>query len=450
MVITQSRREPGASAAPASRAAERDPAVDLARAGCVLAVVTLHALMVGVSVREGHAVFENASEGAWWIVPVSWTLQVMPLFFVIGGFSAATAYRRARGRGMTGAEYAAGRVRRLLLPAVCTIAAVGAALAAMSWAGVPGDLLAVAGYRYGQPLWFLAVFLGCQALVPLVLAWHERAPRRALIALASAAIAIDLWRETSGVEAIGCLNLAFVWLVLQQLGFVLADGTVDALPRRTRAAAAAGAVALLALTVAAGIHSADLVAALNPPTTALLLVGVAHTALFSLLRARLRMWSASRGLAVFSRFVNRRAMTVYLWHMPVLLAMAGTTALLSLGTGAALPVPGGAMWWATRPGWLGVAFVLTGGIALLLAPLESRPFGPATLSPGRVAGSVLVGLAALVLLLTVAATPMSAAAAALLLSAALRLTGDGSSRRPSISPGRALRRAPVAVPGRRR
>ena len=80
----------------------RDSAVDLVRAGCVIAVILLHSLMVGVTVTAQGPVFENAGDSGWWLTPVSWLLQVMPLFFVIGGFSGSIALRRSRTRGGDG------------------------------------------------------------------------------------------------------------------------------------------------------------------------------------------------------------------------------------------------------------------------------------------------------------------------------------------------------------
>src|SRR5699024_6426045 len=96
----------------------RDRVVDLVRAACLVTVVALHALMVGVSLGPAGPVFENAAEGRAWFVPLTWVLQIMPLFFIVGGFSTRLGYRSARMRGVTPAGFVAGRMRRLLAPAV--------------------------------------------------------------------------------------------------------------------------------------------------------------------------------------------------------------------------------------------------------------------------------------------------------------------------------------------
>jgi hypothetical protein len=409
----------------------RDRAVDLVRVGCITGVVVLHAMMVGVAVTAGGPSFVNASDGTAWIIPLSWLLQVMPLFFVIGGFSGATAFRRARLRGQGGAYFVAGRIHRLLRPALVTIGTAGALLGLLASAGVPADLLALAGFRFAQPLWFLGVFLVCQALLPTLLRLHERAPTRTIAALAGAAVVVDVIRIGTDIEAFGFVNLAFVWLALQQLGFFLADGRIDALSRRTRILCAAGAVTALGTSFVAGVHSADLVANINPPTTALLLVGVAHTALFSLLRGPLERLSARRAPALAVAAVTPRAMTVYLWHMPVLLCLAGLTAAGAMVTGVPLPVIDSTWWWITRPAWLGVALAATVLVAWPLARIEAAPSPARSRSAGRIGLATAAGTAAVVLLLVTGTTVFTAAVAAALLVAALRLA-RASWRKPPL------------------
>lgn len=410
------------TAAPAHpRPASRDTAIDFVRALCVLGVVVLHAIMVGVTVTETGPLFENASDGTAWIAPLSWLLQVMPLFFVIGGFSGFLAYRRLHERGGSAVDFVAGRVHRLLRPAMYVVAVVALALAALTVAGVPAELIATAGFRYGQPLWFLGVFLLCQALLPWLVSAHRKAPLRTIGALALAAVVVDVLRAATGIEGLGFLNLAFVWLTLQQLGFFLADGTIDALSPKTRGAAGLGALLLLAATFLTGIYSPDLIANINPPTTALLLVGVAHTSLLSLHRARLDRFSRRPLVAGFTRFVTLRAMTIYLWHMPVLLLMAGATAAFALSTGVALPVLNSADWWAGRPLWLAATLALTALAAVAFSRFEMQSPPVATASTHRLVLGTLSGLVGIVLLLVLGTSVATAVIAIALIAGALRM-----------------------------
>ncbi|PRB15534.1 acyltransferase [Microbacterium sp. MYb62] len=423
------------TAAPAApRRASRDTGIDFLRALCVLGVVLLHAIMVGVTVTDAGPVFDNASDGTGWIAPLSWLLQVMPLFFVIGGFSGLLAYRRMQQRGGTAVGFVAGRVHRLLRPAVFTIAIVGVGLALLTVFGVPAELIATAGFRYGQPLWFLGVFLLCQALLPLLAAAHERAPYRTIGILALAALAVDVLRAATGLEGLGFLNLAFVWMALQQLGFFLADGRIDRLSRRVRASAGVAALLLLVVTFATGVYSPDLIANINPPTAALLLVGVAHTSLLSLHRGRLERFSRRRSVAAFTDFVTVRTMTIYLWHMPVLLLMAGATAVYALTTGAVLPALDSTDWWAARPLWLATAVALTALVAVAFTRFESHPAPHATASRRRLVAGALSGLLGVVLLLVLGTSVATALIAVALLLTALRLASQETNA-PSAAAG---------------
>lgn len=399
----------------------RDSGIDLLRAVCVVGVVLLHALMVGVTVVDGGPVFANASEGTWWIVPVSWALQVMPLFFLIGGFSGYIAVQRSQARGANASDFVAARVHRLLRPALIAIAIVGATLAALGAAGIPADIIGIAGFRYSQPLWFLGVFLGCQALLPALAKAHARRPLTTVALLVAASVVVDAARATTGIEGLGFVNLAFVWLALQQIGFFLADGSIDRLPAAVRTIA--GAVALTALigTFASGVYSPDLIANINPPTAALLLVGVVHLSIVSLLRGRIEELSRRRPVAAFSAFVNRRTMTIYLWHMPVLLAMAGIAAAVSRVTGFALPEPSSLAWWLSRPLWLAVALALTAVMAVALARIEMRAAPRPTDSSRRTAVAAVIGIASVVLLLAAGTTALTAALSVAAMMLSLRL-----------------------------
>lgn len=425
----RSRPAPATGSSPVP-SGSRDTGIDLVRACCIVGVVVLHAMMVGVTVTSAGPLFENASDGTAWIAPLSWVLQVMPLFFVIGGFAGLLAFRRQRSRGVPASAFVAARLHRLLLPAVVTIGCVGAALAMLTLAGVPADLVATAGFRFGQPLWFLGVFLLCQALLPALAAAHERAPIRSIASLATAAVLVDVLRAATGVDALGFLNLVLVWTALQQLGFFLADGSIGALSRRVRALAGVGAVVVLVVTWWTGVYSSDLIANINPPTAALLLVGVAHTALLSLLRDRLTRLSRRPRVAAVTAFVTTRAMTIYLWHMPVLLAMAGASALFALTTGIALPAPDSLGWWLGRPLWLALALTLTALVATVFARVEAVPSPVATGARRRLAIAVLLGLGAIVALLVVGTSVLTAALAVVLILTALVLSAEaGADRR---------------------
>jgi len=62
-----------------------------------------------------------------------------------------------RSRGATPADYVGARLERLVRPAIALVVVVAGGLVALSLAGLPAEVVATAGFRIGQPLWFLGV-----------------------------------------------------------------------------------------------------------------------------------------------------------------------------------------------------------------------------------------------------------------------------------------------------
>lgn len=406
------------STAPGGRA-PRDGSVDAVRAILLGIVVALHAIMVGVSVApDGTPLLRNAMEGWDGFGPITWVAQIMPLFFVLGGFASFTQWTRLQTRGTTAGSYVAGRMRRLLVPAVGAVTAAALFLAVLAVVGVPADVVATAGFRIGQPLWFLGVYVGCTALVPLMVRLHRSHPLRTYAVLAAGAIAVDIVRGATGIAPIGLLNMAFIWLLLQQIGFALAEGRFDRLRPRTLVPVAAAAVVGIAVLMLSGAAPADLISALNPPMTVLVLVGVVQTAVFLLLRPRLRVWAARPRPAAAIGWVNARAMTIYAWHMLVVVALAGALLLLPM----ALPAPLSSEWWLGRPLWiLAVAAAVLALVAVVGRQEAQREQGIAPAPAWRGALAAILGMAGVVTVLAMGSLPSAWVVAAGLVALAVRI-----------------------------
>ncbi|GAA1757925.1 acyltransferase family protein [Agromyces humatus] len=425
MVITHTPgRGAEASAGQRTRVA-RDSSVDAIRIALLVIVFALHAMMCGVSVGAAGPVLENALEGRAWFGPVSWVVQIMPLFFIAGGFSSFHHWRSMRARGASASDYVRARLERLVRPALALVVVVAAGLAALALAGLPAELVATAGFRIGQPLWFLGVYIAISALVPVMLRAHERARILTPITLLAAVIAVDLTRLTTGIDAIGFLNLLLVWLLVQQLGFHLADGALDRLGRGILWGIAGGALAVLVTITVVGPYSPDMFENLNPPNVTLFVLGVAQLALFQLARPRIRAWVERADASHRISFVGERAMTVYLWHMPVLVALAGLSLAANASFGMPLPEPSTFDWWATRPLWLVVAAAAVVPVVLLFARFERArrrgDSGRATVaaSAGWTAVDTVSGVAGVAVLLVAGFGPVPALVAIVLLFVAL-------------------------------
>lgn len=402
----------------------RDRSVDVIRSACLVLVVLLHATMVGVTVTGGAPVFENALETAWF-APVSWFVQMMPLFFIAGGFTAIGSWRRARAAGTRPAQWVSARMSRLFAPALVVMLTIAAGLLALTLSGVPAEIVSEAGWRISQSMWFLGVFALCQALVPALARWHERSPTTALGALVAAVAIADVSRFATGIPAFGYLNLAFAWLAVQQLGFWAADGRLAALRIRTRALLAQACLAAAVILVIAGPYPANMYANQDPPTLVLVLLGGAQLALLSLAQPWLRRLYDRPAVAAIVDWIGARAMTIYLWHMPALIALAGVGVLLSLGGFLSLPALHSPEWWLTRPGWLAIVVVSVALLARATARFERRSPGVPSGRVWRASLAAVAGVGSVVLVFIAGLGWPTALVSAGLAAAAVRLAKDG-------------------------
>ena len=369
----------------ATTPADRDRFIDAVRAGSLLVVVLGHWLMATVVVDRGRVEGGNALTAVPALQPATWLLQVMPLFFIAGGFSNLTVWHSLRRRGERYPAYLQGRLVRLLRPTLVFVLVWQVALPVANLAGLAPDRLDLVGLLLGQPLWFLGVYVATTALAPAMLRWHERSAVTALAALAAGALVVDWFRFWRGMENVGYLNLALVWLFAQQLGFWYAEGRFVAWSRWRLGAVLAACLALLGVLTTRGPYPVSMVGLpgetsnMTPPTVCLLVLAVGQLAGMLLLRDRIGRWlTRPRAWAAVVR-LGAMAMTVYLWHLSVL--VLGYLALVGLGV--ALPAAGSGLWWATRLPWLLALTVVTLGLATLLAPLER----------GRAAGGPAAGAA---------------------------------------------------------
>ncbi|MFF1832063.1 acyltransferase [Paenarthrobacter sp. NPDC058040] len=371
----------GATILPAPPAT-RDLVVDFIRVACMFAVVAVHLLMMGISVGGDGIGVENPLTSLSWFAQGTWFGQVMPLFFVVGGFASLTSWRSLRRKGGDAGDYLRNRVLRLVRPTVALYAFLALALWIATAAGVPGELLKVIAAGAGVQLWFLAAYLLCQAMVPAMARLHEAAPYRTVAALAASAVVVDLLRlglerNPWGFDSnpIGLLNMVFVWGLLQQLGFFYADGFFDRFARWKLVAAAAGCYVALVPLTQDGLYPVDMLTNQNPPMLPLVLVGLAHVLLVKAAYPWVQRVVQQAWVQNVMFVVGSRAMTIYLWHLPLIIAMFGLALVLRLP----FPEPAGTEWWLSRPAFYIVAWAL---VLLVSTPLVRLELASTALTPG--------------------------------------------------------------------
>ncbi|MFJ2025254.1 acyltransferase [Streptomyces sp. NPDC087897] len=384
--------------------ATRDRYADLLRVASLAAVVLGHWLMAAVT-PDGVG---NLLAVVPALQPLTWLLQVMPVFFFVGGFSHALSYRsllRKHARTASGATadsvypaFLRARLQRLLRPTTVFVLVWGAAALLVQLLGGGGGLTGVTLRMVTQPLWFIGIYLAMVAFTPPLLRLHERYGWGAFAGLAGAAVAVDVLRFAAGVPYVEFLNFAFVWLAVHQLGFLRADGRI----RRPALLAGAGLVTAVAL-VAFGPYPLSMVGMpgekvsnMAPPTLALLAHGLWLVGAVELLRApaarlleRPRVWRTVVA-------ANGVAMTAFLWHLTAMFGVYGAQLALDVP----LPAPASAAWWAGVPLRIACAAVLTAALVAAFRTFE-RPAPAAPAAPRTPAAGPLAGLGVTLCLLGV-------------------------------------------------
>ncbi|WP_120523067.1 acyltransferase family protein [Arthrobacter celericrescens] len=361
-------RQGKAAAGQAAGSARRDPVIDIARFFCLTLVVLSHCMMVSpVLHADGTVTQENTLMEQRWFEPVLWALQVMPLFFVLGGITGLESWRRLRARGGTGVDYAQLRLLRLIRPATALLAVMFPGLFAAQLLGVHPQVVQLMATGAGMPLWFLAAYLAAQLSVPLLARLHEHAPWLTLAVLVAAVIAVDSLR--GAFPLIASLNMVFVWCAVQQFGFFIADGFLAGRSSGWLVGLVAGSNLLLGLITGAGVYSGNMIVNLNPPNLCMLLLGLSQAATLQLLRPGVAWLARVRWVMWMVAAAGRRSMTIYLWHLPLLVAMTGLLLLSDFPK----PAAGTAAWWWARPLVLLAVVVLLLPVLLLCGRLEERP-----------------------------------------------------------------------------
>ncbi|WP_371579652.1 acyltransferase [Streptomyces sp. NBC_01314] len=372
----------------------RDRYVDLLRVASLGTVVLGHWLMAAVTTGaggNGQVEVGNLLAVEPRLQILTWALQIMPVFFFVGGFSHALSYRSLsrKSTGEGASVYPAflrARLQRLLRPTMVFIGVWGAAAVLLQLVGEGGGLLDVALRLVAQPLWFIGIYLAMVAFTPPLLKLHERWGWGAFGGLVAAAALVDVLRFALDVPFVEFLNFAFVWLAIHQLGFLRADG------RLTRPYLLAGAgLAGAALLVAYGPYPLSMVGMpgekvsnMAPPTFALLCHGLWLVGAVEWLRGPVGRWLERPKVWRAVVAANGISMTAFLWHLSAMLGVYGV--LLALGVD--LPAPASGAWWAQLPPRIAAAVVLT---AVLIAAFRSfeRPAARSTTPrpPGSSRGS---------------------------------------------------------------
>ncbi len=345
----------------------RDRVVDATRAAAILVVIAWHwAGSMTHRGADGTLVMPNpiADVPGGWLA--TWVLQVMPAFFVVGGFANLASWNSVLRSGGGAAEFLRRRMTRLLLP-VAVWAAVwmtGEVVVAVVlpghrwvWEWFPGMI---------APLWFVAAYLAVTAAVPLTARLHRRFGLWAVFGMGAGIATLDVLARGVGAGWAAWGSAGLVWLFAHQLGYLWCTNGPTWTTGRRAGIAAAGLSGLVLLTTLGYPRSmvalsSDTESNMFPPNAT-----IAALAMFQLglvlsaapLAARLlhRRWVWRAVVAV-----NATILTVFVWHMT---AYVGFLWIFE-SFGGRLGDEPTLQWWLQRPLWLlGPGLVLAALVAL--------------------------------------------------------------------------------------
>lgn len=319
----------------------RNVPVDMARALSILVVVWFHLSFFRLTPVDSGGSWPELTISMKSVGPIgwliSWFLQIMPLFFVAGGFANTLVVDRLVREGHGYGHYLARRGRRLIGPLGLYLGAATVLGTVLAWVVSP-DTGASVSHLATNVLWFLAAYLVIVLIAPAMVVAHDRWGTAVLAVLLAGSLLVDAASFATGQLDVRELNLLFVWPFAHQLGIAYGRGWLrHQRPIRswlTMGAAVLGIVALLRVapypTTAVGIGD-QMVSNMAPPTTPLALLALAQCAALALFEhyAGRRLRTHARVQKVVG-VLNALAMTVYLWHLPIIALSVGLLLLPSL------------------------------------------------------------------------------------------------------------------------
>lgn len=307
--------------------ASRDRAIDGLRALALLAVPTGHWLLGGFTLDDGA--LRNASPlGTFgFLSPVSWVLQMLGIFFLVGGYASVLSYRRRKG---STAAWLRQRVTRLGRP-VLGVTAVWAVLVPVLYAaGVPGTTLRTGSTLVVQPLWFVGVYVVVTALTPYCVRAARRLGAWAAAPLLGVVAVVDVLRYGPWGEAVpgwlSVVNILPGWLFAYQLGVSWGEGRIG---RRGARVLLVGGGVLFAVLLVVFHYPASMVGVpgeertnSHPPSLLVLALAAVQSGAAILLRDRIARVLRRPALWAPVVVINLSAMTILCWHQSAMLAAA--------------------------------------------------------------------------------------------------------------------------------
>lgn len=377
---------------------DRNRYVDFLRAISILVVITGHWLIAAFYYHDGSLTADDLLEiepRAQWL---TWAFQVMPIFFIVGGYANAVSLESAHRREAGYADWLSRRLVRLITPLLALIVGWALLAIALRAGGVSGNVIGLASRAALIPTWFLAIYIMVVVLAPATYSAWRRWGFWSFWAFVAVGSLVDICFFAADLRWMGWSNYFWIWLAVHHLGYAWRDGRIGG-PAQLLACSAIALAALVLLVfigpfpIAMAGSPDEAISNSLPPKITLLLLGVFQFGLLMAVEKPMRRVLSGLRVWTATVLINSMIMTVYLWHVTVMVVLV-SLAYRAGGVGLELE-PGSPEWWLSRPIWLAVLCAALLPVTLLLAPLERRARAadaPAPSAARLVGGAVLVCL----------------------------------------------------------
>ena len=356
---------------------QRNRYVDALRAFSITVVVIGHWLMAVFTVQDGRVIAQHMLSEAPWTQILTWFFQVMPVFFMVGGYANAASWSAAQRSDKSYADWLRSRCQRLLGPTV-VFALVWVPMALCARLVITdAEVLLMAGKLVAVPLWFMAVYLVTAPVAPGMFALHKRFGAAVPLLLTVAAAAVDLLDNTEYVKgqsisaSWGWINFAIVWLAVHQIGFLWWEGRLEKRSWLKVLLTVVGLGGMIALT-ASPYYGFSMIGVPGepqnnntPPTVVLIFLACFQMGLILLTTQWVNRRLADTDTWAGAILVNGMIMTMYLWHCTAMVLAVW----LGYTFGYRWPMdPLSGMWWLSRIGWV----LLLGSFLVVFVALFGR------------------------------------------------------------------------------
>jgi hypothetical protein len=300
---------------------DRDRAIDVIRITALVAVVAGHTVMATSTIRDDVFIWSNLLTASPVFQALTWIFQIMPLFFFAGVAASVQSWTP----GSSWGNWLLRRCTRLYRPVFYYLAFWAVTLTVLS------PLLPIHVYEpiagvSTQLLWFLGAYVMVLAAVPAL----ARISTTARFALAVTAVygfvaLVDAIRIRADVGPVFGYLTMVMWLIPGLFGVAYRRNLLT-----VRAALAVGGAmfATNVVLVAFGPYELSLVGIdsqqlknMSPPSLLLAGHAIMMCALAIAVSPAISRWAQRPRVWWLAVIGNSGAMTLYLWHIPLLLGM---------------------------------------------------------------------------------------------------------------------------------